>query len=119
MITGNMTMLKAAPSASLLSIMTTKVITEVLEKNGCPPGVVTLCCGGADIGTEMAADKRVNLVSFTGSTKVGRIVQETVVNRFGKCLLELGGNASTIIAEDANLELAIKGSVFGAVGTCG
>lgn len=119
MITGNMTILKAAPSASLLSIMTTRVIVEVLKKNNCPPGVVTLCCGGAELGSALAEDKRVNLVSFTGSTKVGRMVQETVVNRFGKCLLELGGNAATIVAEDANLDLAIKGSVFGAVGTCG
>lgn len=74
MITGNMTMLKAAPTASLISIMTVKVIVDVLEKNSCPPGVVTLVCGGADLGAAMSADKRVNLVSFTGSTKVGRIV---------------------------------------------
>lgn len=59
-----------------------------------PAGVVTCCVGDADVGQAMAKDKRMNLVSFTGSTKIGRIVQNTVHDRFGKCLLELGGNNS-------------------------
>jgi aldehyde dehydrogenase (NAD+) len=62
---------------------------------------------------------QVKLVSFTGSTKIGKIVQANVNNRFGKCILELGGNNASIIMADANLDLAIKGSLFGAVGTCG
>jgi len=59
------------------------------------------------------------LVSFTGSTKIGQIVAKTVHGRFGKSILELGGNNAVIMMEDAALELAIKGSVFSAVGTCG
>lgn len=91
----------------------------MLENNSVPAGVVTCCVGGADIGSQMAKDPRINLLSFTGSTKVGRIVQRDVHERFGKCLLELGGNNAQIIMGDANLELAIKGAVFAAVGTCG
>ena len=67
----------------------------------------------------MSEDKRMNMVSFTGSTKVGRIVQRAVHDRFGKCLLELGGNNSQIIMPDANVELATRAALFGAVGTCG
>ncbi len=130
MITGNMTIWKPAPSTPLIAIATYKIIQEVLERNQVPEGVVTLCCGGPDIGELMAKDTRVyyfywgwnyqvKLLSFTGSTKIGKIVQSHVNNRFGKCILELGGNNASIIMADANLDLAIKGSLFGAVGTCG
>jgi len=67
----------------------------------------------------MVNDTRINLVSFTGSTAVGRIVSSQVASRFGKCLLELGGNNAVIVMPDANLELVLKASVFSAVGTCG
>lgn len=59
------------------------------------------------------------MVSFTGSTKVGKRVSEVVHSRFGRTILELGGNGATIVMEDANLELVLKGSLFAAVGTCG
>lgn len=119
LITGNCVMWKPAPSAALLSIATMHIINEVFEKHGVPKGVVTMCLGGADIGAAIAKDKRMNMVSFTGSTKVGGIVQRDVHDRFGKCLLELGGNNAQIIMKDANMELAIKAAIFGAVGTCG
>lgn len=79
----------------------------------------------------MVNDKRLALISFTGSTKVGRMIGTKVASRFGKCLLELGGNMiiknyvknkgnnAQIVLEDANMELALKGAVFAAVGTCG
>ena len=64
-------------------------------------------------------DKRLGLVSFTGSTKTGRYVAREVSNRFGKTILELGGNNAAVIMEDADLDMALRGSVFAAVGTCG
>jgi aldehyde dehydrogenase family 7 protein A1 len=119
MICGNMTMWKPAPSTPLVTLATMKIILEVLEKNKCPAGVVTCVVGGKEIGEAVSKDKRVDLVSFTGSTFVGKIVSQTVTNRFGRVLLELGGNNATIIMDDANVELAVKGSLFGAAGTCG
>lgn len=67
----------------------------------------------------MVDDPRIPLISFTGSCQVGKIISEKVHSRFGNCLLELGGNNAMIVLEDANLELALKGAVFAAVGTCG
>lgn len=80
---------------------------------------MTLCIGEADIGSLLVEDKRFPLISFTGSTAVGRIVAEKVSKRFGKTILELGGNNCLIVCEDANEELALKASCFAAVGTCG
>lgn len=80
----------------------------------------TLCCGnGPDIGEAVVNDARLPLVSFTGSTKIGRHVSAEVHRRFGKTILELGGNNATIVMPDSDLELAFQGSIFGAVGTCG
>lgn len=67
----------------------------------------------------MSKDPRVPLVSFTGSSRVGALVRRQVEDRFGRVLLELGGNNATIIHEDANLEMAFKACTFAAVGTCG
>lgn len=67
----------------------------------------------------MVEDKRYPLISFTGSTAIGRIVSEKVSKRFGKTILELGGNNCLIVCDDANEELALKASTFAAVGTCG
>ena len=67
----------------------------------------------------MAKDIRIPLVSFTGSTKVGAVIRNVVEQRFGKTLLELGGNNATIVMEDADLDMTLKACVFGAVGTCG
>lgn len=118
LVTGNTMIWKGAPSANLVTYATTKIFAEVLEKNGFK-SVFTMCQGGVDIGELISSDKRVPVVSFTGSTKIGRIVSETVARRFGKSILELGGNNCTIIMDDANLDLAYKGSVFAAVGTAG
>lgn len=110
---------KPAQTACLSSIATAKIITGVLEQNGFK-NVFTLCCGnGPDIGEAVVNDQRIPLVSFTGSTKVGRHVSAEVHRRFGKTILELGGNNATIVMPDSDLELAFQGSIFGAVGTCG
>ena len=75
--------------------------------------------GGHEIGDRMVNDKNVALISFTGSTKVGRIVGTNVAKRFGKSILELGGNNAIIFTENADLNMSIIGAVFGAVGTAG
>ncbi len=82
-------------------------------------GVLNLVVGGAAVGRQMAADPRLPLISFTGSTRVGREVAQTVAGRLGRSLLELGGNNAIIVAPDANFDLAVRAIVFGAVGTAG
>lgn len=74
---------------------------------------------GQDVGEALITDKRTELVSFTGSTKVGRHVNEVVASRFGKTILELGGNNAMIVDKDADLEMALRATLFSAVGTAG
>jgi aldehyde dehydrogenase (NAD+) len=92
---------------------------EVLKKNQVPEGVFCLINGDAQVGKMMVEDHRIALVSATGSSRMGKAVGETVAARFGKSLLELGGNNAIIITPNADLKLAIPAVVFGAVGTCG
>ncbi len=82
-------------------------------------GLFNLAVGGADIGERLTHDERLPLISFTGSTKVGRQVAQTVASRFGRTILECGGNNAIVVAEDADLELATRAILFGAVGTAG
>lgn len=120
MICGDLTIWKGASSTSLVTLATTRIIAEVLEKNNCPPGVLTMCQGGGkDIGEKLINDKRLELISFTGSTSIGERISEITHKRFGRTILELGGNNAVIVMDDANLELALKASLFAAVGTCG
>jgi len=118
LVCGNVVHWKGAPSAPLVTKATTSIINEVLAKHNAL-GVLTASCGGKDLGETIVNDKRLPLISFTGSTPVGRIVAQKVAARFGKSILELGGNNATIVMPDANEELVIKGSLFAAVGTCG
>jgi aldehyde dehydrogenase family 7 protein A1 len=119
MVCGNTMVWKGAPSTSLCSVATTKIVASVLEKNGLPGAICSLVCGGADIGSAMANDKRVPLVSFTGSTQVGNKVGVAVQARFGKSLLELGGNNAIAVAEDADLDMVLRATVFACAGTAG
>uniref|UniRef100_A0A2K6UJN8 Aldehyde dehydrogenase domain-containing protein n=1 Tax=Saimiri boliviensis boliviensis TaxID=39432 RepID=A0A2K6UJN8_SAIBB len=96
LICGNVCLWKGAPTTSLISVAVTKIIAKVLEDNKLPGAICSLTCGGADIGTAMAKDERVNLLSFTGSTQVGKQVALMVQERFGRSLLELGGNNAII-----------------------
>ncbi|NXK54356.1 AL7A1 dehydrogenase, partial [Chauna torquata] len=96
-----------------------RIIAKVLEDNKVPGAICSLVCGGADIGTAMARDERMDLLSFTGSTKVGKQVALMVQERFGRSLLELGGNNAIIVFEDADLNLVIPSALFAAVGTAG
>ncbi|XP_074787568.1 alpha-aminoadipic semialdehyde dehydrogenase isoform X2 [Athene noctua] len=119
MICGNACLWKGAPTTSLISVAVTKIIAKVLEDNRVPGAVCSLVCGGADVGTAMARDERMDLLSFTGSTKVGKQVALMVQERFGRSLLELGGNNAIIVFEDADLNLVIPSALFAAVGTAG
>ncbi|VDM54132.1 unnamed protein product [Angiostrongylus costaricensis] len=96
------------------SLMMIALIETVLRANNLPTGLCSLVCGEADVGQALVKDKRVNLVSFTGSTEVGRIVGQQVQQRFGKLLLELGGNNAIIVNDDADLNMVIPATVFAA-----
>jgi aldehyde dehydrogenase (NAD+) len=91
----------------------------VLEENNLPEGVFTLVNGDAAIGKMMAEDKRIGLVSATGSTAMGKSVGKVVGERLGRSLLELGGNNAIILSEHADMNMALRAVVFGAVGTAG
>uniref|UniRef100_A0A4W4G633 aldehyde dehydrogenase (NAD(+)) n=1 Tax=Electrophorus electricus TaxID=8005 RepID=A0A4W4G633_ELEEL len=95
------------------------IVAEVLEQNNLPGAICSMTCGGADIGSAIAKDKQVDLVSFTGSTHVGKQVALMVQERFGRQLLELGGNNAIIVFEDADLNLVVPSALFASVGTAG
>ena len=119
LICGDQVVWKGAQTASLVTVALGKVITDVLKSHGFH-SVMTVCTGdGPNVGNAMVQDPRVPLVSFTGSTAVGRSVSADVHRRFGKTILELGGNNAAIVMPDADLEIAFQGAVFAAVGTCG
>ncbi|EMD37008.1 hypothetical protein CERSUDRAFT_114907 [Gelatoporia subvermispora B] len=116
---GNATLWKPSETTSLCSIAVTKIISSVLEKNSIPGAVASLVTGGKYVGQAIVESRDVDMVSFTGSEHVGRIVGRTVQSRFGKVLLELGGNNASIVMPDADLSLAVPAVFFGAVGTAG
>ncbi len=118
-ICGNVTIWKPSEKTPLCAIACQKIIGEVLENNNLPKGISCLITGKVELGKQIAADKRIALVSATGSTKMGKDVAATVGARLGKSLLELGGNNAMIITPNADLQLAIPAIVFGAIGTAG
>ncbi|MBS1601764.1 MAG: aldehyde dehydrogenase family protein, partial [Bacteroidetes bacterium] len=95
------------------------IVAAVFAANKVPEGVSGLVTGGRDLGEWLAADARIPLISATGSTRMGKAVGTAVASRLGKALLELGGNNAIIVSRDADLDIAIPGAVFGAVGTAG
>jgi aldehyde dehydrogenase (NAD+) len=118
-IAGDVCIWKPSEKTPLTAVACQKIAAEVFAENDVPEGVSCTVVGGADLGIAMSNDKRVPLVSATGSTRMGKAVGEAVGKRLGKSLLELGGNNAVIIAPTADLELVIPGVVFGAVGTSG
>ena len=118
-ICGNVTIWKPSEKTPLCGIACQNIISEVLKENNLPVGISSMIVGDHEIGDQLVKDKNVALVSFTGSTKVGRIVGKNVAERFGKSILELGGNNAIIITENADLDMSVIGAVFGAVGTAG
>ena len=95
------------------------IIADILKENNLPEGISCLVNGDYVIGELMSNDKRVPLVSATGSTRMGRLVAQAVAKRLGKSLLELGGNNAIIVTPDADIKMTVIGAVFGAVGTAG
>ena len=120
MVCGNVCIWKPSEKTPLSAIATHKIISKVLKDNNAD-GILNLVtdCDDQILGKQIASDSRIALVSATGSTRMGKSVAETVGKRLGKSLLELGGNNAMIITEHANLDIAIRGAVFGAVGTAG
>ncbi|KAJ9596927.1 hypothetical protein L9F63_012052, partial [Diploptera punctata] len=119
MVCGNTVVWKGASTTPLVSVATTKVLASVLEANGVPGAVCSLCSGSGEIGETMARDVRIPLLSFTGSTPVGHKVGMLVQERFGRHLLELGGNNALVVNEDADIDLVSRAAVFACVGTAG
>ena len=118
-ICGNVSVWKPSPKTPLTAIAVQQLCNRVLSERGLPPIFQLFIDGGTELATRFIDDPRVALISFTGSTPVGRKVGERVAARLGKSLLELGGNNAIIVDETANLDLAVPAIVFGAVGTAG
>ncbi len=120
MVCGDTVVWKPSSKVMLCAIATHKIIEDVLKANNVPEGTVCLLAGGSKyIGDNFLSDKRVPLISATGSTKLGRRVGKIVGERLGRSLLELGGNNAIIITPEADMEMALRAVLFGAVGTCG
>jgi aldehyde dehydrogenase (NAD+) len=118
-VCGDATVWKPSSQTPLCAIATIKIAERVCRANRVDPAIFSLIIGGRDVGGAMAGDPRLPLLSATGSTKMGRDLAQKVQRRLGRSLLELGGNNAVIVAPSANLELASRAILFGAVGTAG
>ena len=118
-VCGDTVIWKPAEPTPLTAIAVQHIANRVMADHGLT-GIFTLAAGsGSTVGEAMLRDARLPMVSFTGSTAIGRHVASEVAGRFGRTILELGGNNAIIVAEDANLEMAVRAILFGAVGTAG
>jgi aldehyde dehydrogenase (NAD+) len=118
-VCGDVCVWKPSEKTPLCAVACQNIIADVFTKNNVPEGVSGLIIGGREVGEWMAADTRIPLVSATGSTRMGKAVGATVGARLGRALLELGGNNAIIISKEADLDIAVLGALFGAVGTAG
>lgn len=118
-ICGDVCVWKGSEKAPICTIACQNIIAEVLKANNLPEGISCIVNGDYKVGEMITNDTRIPLVSATGSTRMGRIVGAKVAERFGKSLLELGGNNAIIITPTADLKVVVPGAVFGAVGTAG
>ncbi len=118
-ICGDVCVWKPSEKTPLCGIACQNIIAEVIKENNLPEGISCLINGDYKVGEMMTNDKRVPLISATGSTRMGKIVAQTVAGRLGKSLLELGGNNAIIVTPDADIKMTVIGAVFGAVGTAG
>jgi aldehyde dehydrogenase (NAD+) len=118
-VCGDTCIWKPSEKTPLCSIACQQIVARVFKQNEVPEGVSCLVNGNASIGQLIATCDDIPLVSATGSTRMGRAVGQQVMARFGRPLLELGGNNAIIISDKADLDMAIRGAVFGAVGTAG
>jgi aldehyde dehydrogenase (NAD+) len=118
-VCGDVCIWKGSEKAPICAVACQNIFQQVLKDNHVPEGVSCIINGDYKVGEFMTKDKRVPLVSATGSSRMGKIVGAEVASRLGKTLLELGGNNAIIITESADMKVVLPGAVFGAVGTCG
>ena len=118
-VCGDACIWKGSEKTPMTSVACQNIAARIFTKNGVPEGISCLITGDYHVGEFMTKDERVPLISATGSTRMGKIVAQTVAGRLGKTLLELGGNNAIIVTPDANIKNTVIGAVFGAVGTCG
>ncbi len=117
-VCGDTVIWKPSPHTPLCAVAVHAICERAMKETG-TEGVFQLCVGGAEVGQWMASDARIPLVSFTGSSAIGRAVARDVAGRLGRSLLELGGNNAIVVMDDADLDLATRAITFGAVGTAG
>ncbi len=118
-VCGNVCVWKPSEKTPMCGVACQNIMAEVLKENDLPEGICSLVNGDYKLGERLTNDKRIPLISATGSTRMGRSVGSTVAKRFGKSILELGGNNAIIVTPDADLDVTLIGAVFGAVGTAG
>src|SRR5579872_2359352 len=118
-VCGDVCIWKPSEKTPLCALACQRIVAEVFAANQVPEGVSGLITGARDAGEWMAADHRIPMISATGSTRMGKAIGTAMAARLGRALLELGGNNAIIISGDADLDIAIPGAVFGAVGTAG
>ncbi|KEO72820.1 L-piperidine-6-carboxylate dehydrogenase [Anditalea andensis] len=118
-VCGDVCIWKPSEKAALSALACQHIAAKVFKDNGLPEGISSLVIGNYKVGEYLSHDKRIPLVSATGSTRMGKLVGEAVGSRLGRSLLELGGNNAIIITPNADLDIAIRGALFGAVGTAG
>ena len=118
-VCGDVCVWKPSEKTPLCAVACQHIVAEVFKNNKVPEGVCGLIIGGRETGEWMSADTRIPLVSATGSTRMGKAVAAAVGARLGRSLLELGGNNAIIISREADLNIAVLGALFGAVGTAG
>jgi aldehyde dehydrogenase (NAD+) len=118
-VCGDVCVWKPSEKTPLCAVACQHIAAEVFAANNVPEGISGLVIGGREVGEWLADDTRIPLVSATGSTRMGKAVGTAVASRLGRSLLELGGNNAIIVSKDADLDIAITGALFGAVGTAG
>ena len=119
LVCGDVCIWKPSEKTPLCAVACQNITAKILTKNNVPEGVSSLVAGDGSIGELMSNDTRIALISATGSTRMGKAVSVAVAGRLGRSLLELGGNNAIIITKDADLDMALIGAAFGAVGTAG
>lgn len=119
LVCGDVCVWKPSEKTPLTGVACQKLLSKVLSDNELPEGISCLITGDAGVGEFLSKDIRIPLLSATGSTRMGKVVAQTVAGRLGKTLLELGGNNAIIVTPDADIKMTVIGAVFGAVGTCG
>ncbi len=118
-VCGDVIIWKPSEKVPLCSVACANIIKKVLKDNNLPEGIFSIINGDRQVGEWLTSDSRVPLISATGSIRMGKQVAQVVGARLGKTILELGGNNAIIISEHADIEMAIRATVFGAVGTAG